>query len=670
MSFSGSTQRFREAREAERERRREEARQQAKLASRADEQREGERQEARRQEAVQAYQELQAGLDAARERREALLASLRAGKRAERRDRERLDVRRERWLARVRGERVEATRAEAEADAKRIAERQQLTDARRAERQEAERKEGARHDTRHERQQERRGAEPRNERSEARRATSRAEERSATRGEERRSAAEPARVAERRKTERDAIERASEHHAEPSERQTAAAEAEKRDQSRARAREARRKARREEDKTEERQAAAHEARRSAQRDAARAEIRDEAMRTARRGQARGAEQAEVGRAAAQEAGREARQALREVVEAPPRERPSPVRDPLQDRIPSGTLSGSLPWLQVRAHRLVTVAGDAIILRGLSLLGLDSIPPDPDRGFAAGAGMTEEMLNAALDWGATVLRLAINRDRVLAGSAGWSPWDYLSDLDGIIRHAANRGAYSLLSLRRLDEGSVFGTTADGTANFIAPQPDYDTIGMWRLLGERYADEPAVLFDLYAAPHAALADDLSGFDTDWSRWTLWVQMMVAELRRVHPRAVCFVCGPDWGTDVSGFPVIGTGGDPIPNLVYAVHLVPTRRNPWTTAQALARRHPVFVTEWQGDEAHVTWGEQMAMTLGAAGVGWTAAHWSGDTPLVRTVGRQRVPTSFGTVVRRALTTAALPRIAAPPDLLAGLSV
>lgn len=641
MPFSGHTARIREAREAERERRREEARQQAKLVSRAEEQRERERQEARRQEALQAHQELQASLDAARERREAMVASLRAGKRAERRDRERLDARRAHWLARVHGERREAEREEVETATKRIAEREQQSDARRA-------------------------AEAQGDRSEARRAASRAEERSAPRGGERRSVAEPARVAERRKTERNAPER----HGEPRERQTVAAEAERGGESRANVREARGQARREEEKADARREAAREARRSAQHDTTRAEARREALRRARHNRARDAEQAEVRRAAAREAGLEARRALREVAETPPRERPTPVRDPLRDRIPSGALSGSLPWLQVRGHRLVTVAGDAIILRGLSLLGLESAPPDPDRGFAAGAGMTEGMLNAALDWGATVLRLAINRDRVLAGSAGWSPWDYLSDLDGIIRHAANRGAYSLLSLRRLDEGSVFGTTADGTANYIAPRPDYDTIGMWRLLGERYAEEPAVLFDLYTAPHAALADDLSGFDTDWIRWTLWVQMMVAELRRVHPRAVCFVCGPDWGTDVSGFPVIGTGGDPIPNLVYAVHLVPTRQNPWTTVQALARRHPVFVTEWQGDEVHVTWGEQMAITLGAAGVGWTAAHWNGDTPLIRTVGRQQVPTSFGTVVRRALATAASPRIAAQPDLLAGLSV
>jgi hypothetical protein len=329
----------------------------------------------------------------------------------------------------------------------------------------------------------------------------------------------------------------------------------------------------------------------------------------------------------------------------------------------------LPWLQVRGSNLVNTAGDRIVLRGVSLLGLDGAPPDPERGFAAGAGVTEETLDAVLEWGGTVLRIAINRNRVLGGSARWNRRDYLADLDAVIRHAAHRGAYTLLSLRRLAEERAFGTLA-GAANSIAPQPDYRTIGMWRVLCERYADEPAVLFDLYAAPHAALVDDSRGLGADWDRWTLWVQMAVAALRRVHPRALCFVCGLDWGTDLSGFPVVGTGGDPIPNLVYAAHLVPARRSPWSAVQALARRHPVFITEWQGDDAHITWAEHTALALDAAGVGWTAAHWRGDAPLVRTVGRQQVRTGFGTVVRRALTLATSPRIPAQPGLLPGLSL
>jgi hypothetical protein len=102
---------------------------------------------------------------------------------------------------------------------------------------------------------------------------------------------------------------------------------------------------------------------------------------------------------------------------------------------------------------------------------------------------------------------------------------------------------------LDDVTVFGTRpgpgGERLPNFIAPMPDYDSIGMWRVLGERYASEPAVLFDLYTAPHPPLEDDLSGFTSDWDLWTLWVQVIAADLRRLHPRALIFVSGLVDGT-----------------------------------------------------------------------------------------------------------------------------
>ena len=288
--------------------------------------------------------------------------------------------------------------------------------------------------------------------------------------------------------------------------------------------------------------------------------------------------------------------------------------------------------------------------------MDGAPPDAERGFAAGAGITDSAIDAILAWGANVIRVSINRQRVLNGSGTWTAEHYLRDLDWIVRRAAEAGAYTMLSLRRLDESTVFGTRSSSsgvrTPNVIAPQPDYDTVGMWRVLGARYSDEPAVLFDLYTSPHAALADDLTGFDTDWNLWTLWVRLMVAEMRRMHPRALCLVSGLTWATDMSGLPVIGTEGEPVPNLVYTAHLSPNLESPWIAMRALGRWHPLFVTEW-GANTEIGWCERTALVLRDAGIGWTAAHWNGEPSLARATGRQTSPTAptpFGLVVRRAL--------------------
>jgi hypothetical protein len=122
------------------------------------------------------------------------------------------------------------------------------------------------------------------------------------------------------------------------------------------------------------------------------------------------------------------------------------------------------------------------------------------------------------------------------------------------------------------------------------------------------------------------------------------------------------------MSGFPVIGTGGDPIPNLVYAAQLFPQRANPWPSLDSLGQRQPLFISEWGGLSAHLAWGERTALHMRAAGIGWTAAHWNGEPFLVRISERQSLATGFGAIVRRELALTGEPSLAtqpAPPPTL-----
>ena len=288
--------------------------------------------------------------------------------------------------------------------------------------------------------------------------------------------------------------------------------------------------------------------------------------------------------------------------------------------------------------------------------MDSATPDPQSGFDS--LLPEKTLSAALDWGPNVIRVAVNQRRVMVGAGDFNAWDYLTALDGIIERAAAYGAYTMLSLRRLDEATTFGTLPgeDGAPNYIAPQPGFDAAEMWRRIGERYANEPAVLFDLYTSPHAALADDPTVLDSDWELWTLWARLAAGELRAAHPRALCFVSGLNWATDLSGFPLLDAGGEPIPNLAYAAHLSPRRDDVWPAIRALARRHTVFVTEWGGGRTDIAWGERTALALRAEGLGWAAAHWNAEPKLVQETIREMAPTPFGAVVRRALALAGEP--------------
>lgn len=623
-----------ERREEERRRAREEQRRQEALERQQEEERRLQREEERRQEALRQAREFEAALEAARLQREALLERVRNQRRAERRETLRQRSRQAALLEVLReANRRERREAADEAQRSEAARQTRLDEQRTAEQAEirlAEARSGRREEDQARQRESGRREESRQQRLEDRRE----EQRRAERDDERRAEARQGRLEEQREAEREAQR-----------------ETERDDERRSVARRDRLEERREEDRARrqeaERREEASQQRLEEQREVEQRAERNEERRAEAR-QARLDERGEAEREAASES--ERRSAARERQAS----RQASPRDPLQDNIASGVLSGALPWLRATGSRIATPGGEPVVLRGVNLLGLDAAGPHPERGFAAGAGISEATVDAALGWGGNVIRLAINRDRVLNGYGRFGPWEYLADLDRVIERAASRGAYTLLSLRRLDDFTVFGTRPgpDGaeSLNFIAPQPDYDTIGMWRILGERYADEPAVLFDLFTSPHAALGDDLTGFDTDWPLWSFWVRLMVADLRRVHPRALCFVSGLDWATDLSGLPVIGTGGRPIPNLVYAAHLTPRQGGLKPPALALARKHPLFVSEWGGGPADTAWGERMARTFRAEGFGWTAAHWNAEPLLARTVGGRVLPTPFGAVVRRAL--------------------
>ena len=329
----------------------------------------------------------------------------------------------------------------------------------------------------------------------------------------------------------------------------------------------------------------------------------------------------------------------------PRQRVEPASSPLDDPIPSGTLSGSLPWLRVAGTQLETIGGHPVTFRGASVLGLG--PPGQARD-PADAGLDKAGLETLLGLGLGVVRVPLDRDRYLVGAGGRSATEHLAELDTVVDRVAGHGAYTILSLETLGD-ATFGTLPDGSGgrrpNPIAPRPDYESVALWRTLADRYADEPAVLFDLFAAPHARLSDDPTEIETDWEHWAVWVRFVVAEIRRVHPRAVCIVAGLAWATDLSGFPILGTANEPIPNIVYGAAMTGAR--PAAQLQAFATRLPILVTEFEAPAALVA---VRAAALAALGIGWIAAARP-DRPLFASSRAGRLePTTLGTSIQRAL--------------------
>jgi hypothetical protein len=329
-----------------------------------------------------------------------------------------------------------------------------------------------------------------------------------------------------------------------------------------------------------------------------------------------------------------------------------ARSPLESRLPSGTLSGSLPWLLTYDNRIVTTEGEIVLLRGINLPDTEQVSGEAGQASGAGAAPLHETVAEVLSWGATILRLGFRPSRVLpAGSTAAS--GYLELIDSVIARASAGNCYTAL-YPLAEPGEVAG------APYLSNLRYDDLVACLRALAQRYASEPAVLLDLGYAPGDLLADETPSRQGAWAAWISVVPNLVADLRLIHPRAFCFVGGLDKGADVAGFPVTGQAGRPIPGLVYTAAIYPGSQDALTRLKQLGATSPVFVSAWGGSadymDRDVAWGERMAVLMDTMGIGWAAAFSGGDAALVRPTqtGRSTL-TPFGAVVKRALARASV---------------
>ena len=356
------------------------------------------------------------------------------------------------------------------------------------------------------------------------------------------------------------------------------------------------------------------------------------------------------------------------------------------------LSGKLPWLRLDGNRIVDdSSGAVVVLRGVNRSGMQYEAPgglDPTGVVRATsrevAGITQaEISEIVRVWGANAIRLPIDQHWALTDGT------YRKDLDRIVSWAAAEGAYTILCLHWLDTSRTFGHDAGGEVNHLAPMPEENSVRMWSALASWYARQPAVLFDLYNEPHAALPDDETFLferpraTAEWIRmWHEWVRRLEDAVHRVHPRAIVLVSGWDWGLDLRSFPV-QAGGSPLPNTVYSTHVYRGRTgggavdfDTYFGFAGLRTEQPVVVGEWGGADGDVPWATTLEAYMrdkhryrtgtwqGLAG--WTAWAW-GDAPdlverRLRSKGAarwrdyrldargHRVATRFGALVERAL--------------------
>lgn len=292
--------------------------------------------------------------------------------------------------------------------------------------------------------------------------------------------------------------------------------------------------------------------------------------------------------------------------------PAPTIEPLDD--PSKLVPpGAPPPLCTEGNRIVGPDGQPVRLRGVNIASLEWRDE--------GENVLRSLEVAINDWGCNVIRVPLSQDRWFGraptqtdGGAG-----YQAIVDAMVLGTAQRGAYILVDLHWSNAG------AWGEYINQHCMPDSGSLLFWRVLGQRYANHPAVLMGLYNEPH-----DVS--------WDVWLNGGIVEekprsqakhdptqpLKRIRTmvryravghqelydtvraaaasRNLIVAGGLDWGYDLAG-PLQGHAiqGE---NIVYDSHVYSGKdwkpELSWDNAFITpSQRLPVLIGEWGGSVA-----------------------------------------------------------------------
>ena len=253
----------------------------------------------------------------------------------------------------------------------------------------------------------------------------------------------------------------------------------------------------------------------------------------------------------------------------------------------------------------TSTGCTIVLRGVNVDSLEYNSSGTDGGVcndivaSTGAAITR--------WHANLIRVPLSQDFWfgVGNSKTTNPNQaaYRALVDTLVGTCRNNNAYCLLDLHWSGNGNW------GTAVQQENMPDIHSTPFWADVAARYANNPAVLFDLYNEPKGI---------TDWNIWrngdatgaavgfvSPGMQPLLNTIRGAGANNIVVAGGLDWAYDLSGVPAnhltdVANGR----GVAYATHIYPWKGSaPWVPTNGDAKirpagdLYPVIVGEFGQD-------------------------------------------------------------------------
>ncbi|HVZ79299.1 MAG TPA: cellulase family glycosylhydrolase [bacterium] len=361
------------------------------------------------------------------------------------------------------------------------------------------------------------------------------------------------------------------------------------------------------------------------------------------------------------------------------------------------LSSTALWaapdeLQVVGNRLRSISqGCTVRLKGVNTDSLEFTTA----GQGPAGGITAVVANAVTQWGSNVIRLPLSQDFWFGctnSKVGGNPVNgpnYRALVDSIVNYCSSQNAYVILDLHW--SGSQTGATAPcgtgwGNATAQRYMPDDNSVTFWSSVASTYANNPAVLFDLFNEP----------YDYDGNGWNIWqaggtgisygyhtpgMQALLNTVRATGANNIVVMGGLDYAYDLSNvdsYPMTNVGN----GIVYATHIYPFKgSNPWTTNDGdnkitvASSTHPILIGEFgQGNsisgytpnpDTNGSW-DQALMTW-ADLHGYNATAWDmhyNSCPCLLQSDWTTATTFHGVPVKNWLATPAPPCLTATPTV------
>jgi hypothetical protein len=262
-------------------------------------------------------------------------------------------------------------------------------------------------------------------------------------------------------------------------------------------------------------------------------------------------------------------------------------------------------LHIAGTKILNSQNQPVLLRGVNAASLEWT--------SDGEGHILKTLNVAIqDWQVNIIRLPLCQDRWF-GKAPEQKDDgksYRALVQEAVETCATQGCYIILDLHWSD-CHEWGTNIGQHS-----MPDLNSQAFWKDFAPVYANQPAVLYDLYNEPH----------DVSWDVWlkggtitdkpngrragpprtyeAVGMQALLDTVRATGARNVIIAGGLDWAYDFSGILDGRQLADPKGSgVIYANHCYDNKND--TVAQWIAKMEkagvqlPVIVSEFGGNSA-----------------------------------------------------------------------